>query len=366
MKLEELLSRHPSVRLASSQDNDRILEFFNSLPMTGKTIDLQYDRSPDFFHFLKFHSDSFFVFLLEDNGSLQGVGTLVIRPGVIRGEEHPVGYLGDLRVKAGKRNAVNWRKFYQDLITNSPLIEELRFTKYFSTVVIDSNKAAQNSLVLSGKNSFQYHLLDRYEMINVYFKNPFLPIKSQYQTRFATKNDKALLKEFFLESEYKKPFGFPELFEFALGNWNRFSIEDFVIVMNKEKIVAMAGLWCPSPMKKIYLRKLSLPLKLMGLFLKLRKNGFPSLEQELKPLYLTHLNYTDPEALKSLINFSLKSPKFRNFHMLSFTYFHSAKAESALAPFVCDKIAMALYQVRDPQVEALKGNELPGFEMALV
>ncbi len=369
MKLSELFISNPDLRLAKAEDNEGILEFFHSLPMAGKGLQLNYDRSPDFFAFLQFQSEDYFVFLLMMNNKIQGVGTLVIRPGFINGQETMVGYLGDLRIKPGKKNAVNWRKFYRDLLQKSSEIEEFQEVKYFETVVIDSNAAAKASLVMSKKSGYIYHELTPYKMINIYGKKPWSKVSNRYEVRMATANDQKAMEVFWYQEERKKQFGQPELLAYALKNWDHFKFSDIVLAFDQGKIVGMSGLWIPETSKRIYIRNYPFTLSILTKFLRLRSSSFPKAGEELRPLYMTHLNYHTPDVLTELIQFILKLPRTSKYHMISLTGYDLARTEEGTAVFLSEKVPMTLYQVYNsekPELKLCLNNSAPGFEMALV
>lgn len=358
MKFSELLSNHPAVSIAHESDNKDILDFFDSIPMTGKGLELQYDRSPDFFAFLKIQSSDYFVFLLKNDGLIQGVGTLIVRDGYIDGSKTKVGYLGDLRVKHGKKNALLWRKFYQDLIQQAPLIEELKGARHFITAVIDSNTEAQTSLVKAKKNSFSYHKLVSYKMANLYLAMP-LKGKAKFEIRKASANDKDLIDSYWETKERNKPFGYI--------NKMNLSYEDIVLAFENEKIVGMCGLWSPYQFKRIILKRLPLGLKVFSHFLKLIKPSSPLEGEEIRPLYLSHLNFDSEDVLKDILQFVFRLPEMKDYHMLSVAIFNDEE-ERALKGFIKDKIPMSLYQVFDTNHPELKLNTgiSPGFEMSLV
>lgn len=366
MKLAELLHKHPEVFVAGPSENEEILSFFDTFPMSGKGFKLIYQRSPNFFKFLEFHSTISFVFLLKIKGSIQGVGTLILRPGIIQGKLTVVGYLGDLRVKPGLRNAVIWRKFYQDLMKDSQKIEEFcGGVKYFITAVIDSNKEAQASLIQSQKNSFAYHLLKNYWMINIYYKLSSKP--TAYSVRAARKEDLPYILSYWKEREMKKEFGQPEGTEYALQHWPDFNPARILLAFHGSEIIGMCGLWSPHPYKKIILKSLPPTLKLFSYFLKMRPSGFPKESEELRPLYMTHLQFNNSEVLRLLVDKAYSHPLMKEHHILSLALFSESEVKE-LQGFILNTIPISLYQVysKEGDVSILNTNASPGFEMALV
>ena len=387
MKLSELLDKHSHVRLASSEDNTAILNFYDDIPMKGKGLKVRYERRPDFFKFLNFQSRDSFVLLLEDDqGELSGVATLVIRPGCVRGEDCYVGYLGDLRIKFDRRGAVRWRRFYQDLMQFAPEVDEFYYCKHFITAIMDENSDAISALVNSKKNAYTYLPLSKYNMINIMFKNLLSPnhlLKSKYKTRFASNEDKEAIKTFFKNENQKIPFGFQmsdsySEIHYRLENWTDFDISNFILCFDdKENLVGMTGLWTHSPVKKIILD--SLPSSYKILFEALRPfTKMPKETEELKALYLTHLciNISLPESaraaiFKGILNCLYKTKLVDDYHCISFCDFDNVSLLKGAKGYVYTKTPMSLFQVlhKDFLEDNLTNPEqlpAPGFEMSLV
>lgn len=368
MKISSILKNYPDVFIATNEDNEDLLSFFQNTPMEGKGLILNYLRSPNFFTFLHCQSNEHLVFILKINGTIEGVATIVIKSCYIHGKITRIGYLGDLRVIKSKNNSVLWRSLYNEIINNSKEIEEIK-TEYFLTAVIDSNAKAQKALVKKRENSFIYHHLTAYKMVNIYFRKPWHTKNRNYVIRRATPQDQSLLLNFWLKHESLKPFGQPELVDHALKNWKNFSIEDFVLVFSQDQLVGMCGLWSPSYCKKITIEKFPLILKIISILLRLRRKSFPLEGQELRPLYLTHLNFEQPSILKDLLDYIYELPITQKFHILSYCHFPFYDQYKIDDAFICQKMDMSLFQVidgRHPEIKITDKNHPPGFEMSLV
>jgi len=244
MKLIELLERHPLCHLGTQVDNEKILKFYQTVPMKGSKLAICYDRSPNFFKFLQCHSETFFVFWFGTSDIVEGIGTVVLRPGYIKGEAAMVGYLGDLRFNTNKRMAFAWRKFYSDLLQSAPFIEEFKGTRHFLTAIIDENKSASNALMNNAKNSFQYAPKSNYEMINIFMRKPFHH-KLKYSNIVIThahENDLESIRSFLKQRHLKKPFGYQfensyDELDYRLKHWPDFSISNILIAKENDKIV---------------------------------------------------------------------------------------------------------------------------------
>lgn len=378
INLSHFLKDYPEVSLAGDSDNEGLLEFFETTPMSGKSLELDYLRSPDFFVFIKNHSKDFFVFLLKDEkGEIQGSGTLVLRPAYVKGSAALVGYLGDLRFKKSRLVASVWRKFYHHLLNEMPRIEEFSQVKYLYTCILEDNKKAL--LALQGKKySFGYHLFHKYHMVNIFYRMaPASPSKFWYGTWGEV--DKKDLWEFFKTSNLSRPLGF--VFESTHNEilwretyWSGFDSKQSIVIKKGKEIIAAAHYWSPSPIKKIRLKKIpwwtQMLLKLASRFVNLPTEG-----DELKVLYVCGLSLRPalgPEEMKDcvrlIINRGLEIKKALGFHCVSLAQFDCSDYSAALSPYIHDKTALNLFLV-DPRRDPTNDFDLsitPAFEMSLV
>lgn len=387
MKLDEFLARHPDAILANNSHNEELLRFFSTSQMDGESIAIAYDRSPDFFRFLKFSSPEYYVFCTRDKKKqIAAVGTLIIRDGYINGGLCKVGYFGDLRIKFDRRVALRWRQFYSDLVVHAHMIDDFSHCKHFITAIMDSNKEALLSLVQSKKNQFFYQKLCPYKMINISLRKPFYPRqRTEFKLETGSDHNQAEVFSFFKKIHKSRPFGFnfqpddPSENQYRLAKWNNFRMNDFLLLRDKNNlIISCCALWGPSPYKKIILKKIPWSLKQL---LKLQQifKASPEVGKELKVLYLTHLNFSDEldenqrnEALEHILEYIDALKIFKNYHFVSLCTFGPWKIEKALKAYLSFSTNLSLYQVvpQDRLEDLLPCAEntaqIPGFEMALV
>ena len=382
MKLADLLKDYPEVKVADRSVNEKILKFFDETPMKGKGLQLRYERTPDFFKFLDYQSKDYFVFYIEKENQVMGVGTLVIRPGMIHGENVYVGYLGDLRIKFDKRLAILWRKFYSDLLANLYKIEEFYHCKYLLTAIIDENVQAVKALVHNERLSYKYIPKTPYQMVNILMKTPFLGIrKRSFKVRRAHEVDKESIQLFFERNHHKRSFGFSfnkeynEL-DYRLKNWTNFEMSNLFMIEKDGNLLGVTGLWSPSSAKKIVVEAIpksqKQQLKFLSPFTKIPKVG-----EELKVLYMTLLTLEESldqrdrqQIFRQLVLELHKYQEVKESHVLAFTDYPTMDPLlPALKGFIHFETAMTLYQVVNKEVrdsdEVMDGFP-PGFEMALV
>jgi hypothetical protein len=342
--------------------------------MKGEGLVLSYDRSPDFFRFLEVQSKDYFVFWFGENDIVEGVGTVVIRPGMIRGEKAFVGYLGDLRFNSSKKLAVAWRKFYSDLIMYSVEIEEFHYCRFFLTAIIDENKSAINSLVMSERNSFKYSHKQNYQMINILGRNPLClrSKNSDISVDVGNSSDLPEIKKYLKKHHEKRPFGFAfndnhDELEFRFKNWTNFSLNKLIILKKHGRIVGVTGLWSPSFSKKIIVKQIPTFQKILLSFFGIFFNT-PKLDHELRVLYLTFLTLDEPGLIVPLLKFIFKGKLNSNYEMVALSDFSINSFKPYLKCFYYLSTPMSLYQVFDKsrKDDEIEFDNIPGFEMSLV
>jgi hypothetical protein len=375
LDLNSLLTCLKNGFLVDHTHNSEILNYFDQEPMSGKSLQLRYTRSPDFFKYLSFQANDYFVFARRNaKQKIDCLGTLHLRPGYINGKVESVGYLGDLRITPTKENVKEWRFFLSHLVNKASEVDEFKGTRHFVMAIIDDNYLAQRALIRSTKNSFTCEPIAKYEMVNILGRKPWrfgLKSKNNLVTRLATASDVSSL-EMFLERESKKiPFGYVfkngELSR-RLKAWPGLSVRSFVIVEKENTILGCAALWSPSPFKKIIVEKLPWRLKLFRKLL-----PFPKERNELKLSYVTHLqiatelnSVSKGEVVESLFE-SLWQKKSEP--LMAFCDFKSNSLSPFLKRYFLQKVPMTLYSVRGLNTPELGlsdlKNGLAGFEMAL-
>ncbi|MFP5458853.1 MAG: hypothetical protein ACLGG7_08985 [Bacteriovoracia bacterium] len=373
MDLAELLRKYPDVRLLDSHEADgRVRDFFHRAPMSGKGLQLQYQRAPSFRAFLECHAEKSFVFYVESaTGEIEGAGTLVIRPGMVQGQREMVGYLGDLRIDNIRRWGRYWRDFYFELMKVAPTISEFCGARFYYTAVLHQNTKARKAL---GESKIGYHPFHSYQMVNVF--KQWAPVLDRFHVKTWDTVSLSALEDFYRETNRAKPLGwvvdddYSEI-KWRLKHWPGFSARDGFVLEDHKGIALAAALWSPSPRKKIVVQRLpSAQKRLVSFFGALVP--MPREGEELRCLYLTTLDrrpgLSDADWQKGflqLVKIGLREAHRRGFHCLSVAEFPTQ--ELSFWPFVALKTNLELYFV-DPSTNPCKefSREVPGFEMGLV
>lgn len=373
MDLGEFLRKYPDVRLVDSDDADaRVREFFHRAPMTGKGLQLQYHRAPSFRAFLDCHSATSFVFYVESaTGVIEGAGTLVIRPGMVRGQRAMVGYLGDLRVDNIRRWGRYWRDFYFELMNAAPTITEFGGARFYYTAILHQNTKARKAL---GESKIGYHPFHAYQMVNVF--KQWAPVLDRYTVKTWDTVPRPSIDAFYREANRHKPLGwvvdetYSEL-QWRLAHWPGLKASDGIVLEDQRGIALSAALWSPAPTKRIIVQRLPPAQKklvrLLGGLVPMPREG-----EELRCLYLTTLDRRPglsaqdwQQGILQLVKIGLRVAHQRGFHCLSIAEFPQHRL--SFWPFVALKTNLELYFV-DPSTNPCSefSREVPGFEMGLV
>lgn len=374
--LSDWLKKFPEVSVATANDNKALLDLFKLTPMKGKKIALYYDRSPDYFAFLKCHSPFHFVLIVKEDQKIKATGTLIIRPGIIQGKRRWVGYLGDLRVSDPKKWGRFWRKFYKTLMTEAPFIKEFQGTIHWQTCLMDENRKAKKALISS--SSLGYIHYSNYCMNNLIIKASLFS-KSKFKVLNAEEKDLPEIIKFYKHQFIKRDFGyvfdddFNELI-FRLKTWPGLSQKSLLMIKQGDQILGATLLWKPSLVKKIKVEKLSTSLKFLGKIIRMT-TPWPREKEELSCLYPTLFQVLDeiPPSEKEEVAFALLAEALRrrkefSAHVVSFASFDHEDWKKVMKKFIHIKTNLELLTV-DP-LNQTKCDYLfyssPGLEMALV
>lgn len=178
-------------RLATMADNDAILAFMSSQPMSAG-LQMRFDRSPDFFAMPRVHSDEFETHLFVHDGTIVALASLVLRDGYINGTLEKVAYLCDLRVEPSRNLAGRWHRLFMKRM--SELASE-KAARYAFTVILRENHSARNALVT--RKRFGYELVRGFQTISILACKPWGKRASELTIRHADESDMGDIKSFF-------------------------------------------------------------------------------------------------------------------------------------------------------------------------
>lgn len=364
------------LRYAAPSDNDRLCELFRSIHLEA-ALDLTQERDPDFFSLLRMHGGAHETWVAEGpGGSVEGCGSLAVRPGWVSGEVRPVGYLCDLRgtpaLRKGRvlpkafRIALEWARARHGV-------------ESFYTVVIDSNALARKALTEDREHRREqpiFRPMTPFNMTSVQFVGKGRrPVRS---VDFVRPTERAELVDFFRRQQELRLYG--EVVDDGwldrrLAAWPGLSLDRFVVAKSSGgRIVGCAAPYDSAPFKRTrvlgyhgsmkWLRALHDGMVTVRGGVKLPKPG-----ECFRFEFMSHLEVgEDPSILSDLLAFVYRAHAASNLHFLSAMIPRGSALDGAFAGFMVTRTPMTVYGV------ALRGSEMsrfdfgtprPGFEIAL-
>ena len=375
--VRDLLAKYPAIRLLSSDDNRQVLEFFEKSSMSGESLKLRYERSPDFFKFLRYRAPVNLVFGGTNRaGALTGVAAYSFSRAYINEREETVCYLGDLRAELNRDTASSWRDLYGEMLLKARQLPGLNGCRYFFTAIIDDNQAARRTLVAKPRNPFVYHELCKYKMVNVVRRKPWSRVTPS-RTRRAGPRDFDRLSEFLDRESRRRQFGPGFISELPrrLAEWHGLNLSSFLIHENASgEIDACVAPWSPAPAKRIIVEEMPPSIRAFRAAMGLFGRRVPGPGEELEISYLTHFQISrdlDAQARGAIFEELVASAYQERPGILGYCDFENDSFLDRLSSYFVQSVPMTLYQV----IHASEAPELgltaspgfaPGFEMALV
>jgi hypothetical protein len=343
-------------------------------------IQLEYDRSPNFFKLLQCQGHIHRTILARhSDGKLMGFFSFSIEKKWFSNIQENCAYIGDFRTDGSREAALLWRQAYGKILNAIALEYQCR---HFLTAILKKNSEALINLTRKKKFDFEYVLQKEVNMINLYFQKPWRAepkLKNGLRLKIADEKDRDSLVSF-MNAQGKDKYYYPifdnsdncQWFKRAT-TWQDFALEKFLIIEDESRnILACTQPWSPDFSKRmivteapIWLRYLLSGLKRLGL-------SVPNVGESLNTIYLTHLyfsKYADrSECLKSFIHHVFRSrTASNNFHFLSFS--DEFELYSLLEnQYILQRVPVLLFEVKSDNTEIL--NKVAGhhiqFEMSLV
>jgi hypothetical protein len=388
--------KYTAISLATKSDNQEILDFYGRIAMDTESLQLSYERSPDFFTFMHEQGDSPVVFLFRNNdASLGGMSSLCIRNCLVHGRPAAISYAGDLRTspKISRRARIHWHRCYTEIVNNYQEFKEIGCPNYLFTVIIDGNKDAIRTFLKPNANPVYRKLLD-FNSVNIIgqlsrplcnLRNKREVNRSGYTFRWAEESDLSALKSFLHRENQAKTLGQNftgqgdgEL-ERRLERWNNFSINSFLLVCQDDTIVACMAPWSNGSSRRIVVRKAPTALRFIGTILPFLGQRAIKEGHELKVLYLTSFEIdsakTEAERTRLLglmIDFLFLSGMCKAFNLVTYLENCNSPFTAALdgKGYIATRKKAAIYQVlsaaefQEQRFLQVNENELVGFELA--
>ncbi|NRA65908.1 MAG: hypothetical protein HRU19_15580 [Pseudobacteriovorax sp.] len=393
ISLHTIIGDYSHIRVATPDDNEAILDFCSSIAMNTNSMSLRYDRSPDYFAFLKEQCAKSFVFVfMNKDDSIGGICTLALKKQYVSGELTQLAYLCDLRTspKLYRLARVQWRNCYARVVANCRNIIEFDQCQYFYSAVLAENSVAQSALVQRRKH-YVYREIGTYKAVSILGRLPFsFPLKKpgvwlqrrrhsskqRPHIRRATAEDVPALRKFLATSNKIKTLGehivpdsnTADELKRRFDTWENFSIDSFILATDDAgSIVSCVAPWVQNQTRRMVIDGLSPFYKALSSILSLA--GKPKVKNGgvVKALNLTHLEFApgiERRQRQSLffhmLEYISKTKEYRDCHITTFIDTPQLQLKSSLisSKFIMQSTPGRLYQVMSPD-DFSKGINLP-------
>lgn|GEM_PF-524829 len=370
------------LRVATDDDNARILELMADVPMAGSLV-LATRREPDFFALYRMQRgrQDLWVFDAEDGGALKGMGGFLVRDGFLDGAPTPVGYLGDLRTRGLARERLAFPQVYAHLFDRTVADTGC---EHFLTGVLADNVSAIRALSSSSTKSSRraaqphYHLLHRFDMANVHFVGR-LPRRrpSGLRVRTATIDDLPAITALLAADHRARAFGWrfdDGEFEHRLARWPGFSLEQtFCAFADDGRLVGVTTCWDAAAVKRYRVLRYAGQMVTVKRVLDVvaRVSGcapLPDPGHDFRYLYLTNLSVLDDNAavMQALVDAIYARFARAGYHFLAFPLYEGDPLAHGTRGYVVRRVPFHLYAVTSSsRARSVWQAGRPGFEMAL-
>lgn len=350
------------VVVALESDSDRIKLFFREQKVEG-VLDYTIERTNSFFAKYKLISDDYITFLLENDGVIEGVASLVFAPYIINQKPTTLAYALDLRVAPTREAIVTWAPLFLEAFERAC---EVRNCDYIFSSVERYENQAYNALIRpqrSRRRLPRYYLFWKMYFVNIHGIWPWAPTPPRALTiRSAELSDLSEISAYLNSKQQHKVIASlwaPERLLWQLANWPNFKISDLILARNhRGQIVGCLSSWDPSAIQQY--RVISYKGQAETLFQGLYYGKFLGLTRPLpKPgellnvKYLNHLQFDNPDIFSSLLQEAWIRADKNQF--LSYNCFRGDYSARPPKHFISSRIPYGFYSILPPE------KELPDF-----
>lgn len=392
MKLAEFLSDYPEARLATPEDNDKILELYRRLAMKGEGFNITFVKDPDYFRYLQYEAPEHWVLLIEnEDGMAEGMATLAMRPCYVDGERDWVGHFSDLRFmrRRDRKTSFDWKSFMADICARGHEIEEWHGCRRWLGSFVMANDFARKAFTAMD-TPFDISPVASYQMVNLLLRRPFgngklrgLTRKYPVRIERATASSLEELKSFLDSQNRRRELGF--VFEGPDGelerrfeSWDEFCLEDFYLARDGSgALVGCLAPWDLSAGRRIVVDNFPASLAVVAKMARGLNMNVPTPGDELKILYLTTQEIShdlDPDQRRAvfaaLVGALYEDDIVERYHMVAMTDYDIESLLDVVEPvYFTQKTPTLLYQMHEPGADAViaesKLRVRAGHEMCL-
>jgi hypothetical protein len=391
MDIAAYVARIPNARLATREDNDRVLSFYRKLSMAGGTFNIQFVKDPDYFRFLDYEGSPHYVLLIEnDEGGIEGMVAMVVRSCYVDGRIERLCHFSDLRFmrRRDRKTTLDWKDLMRTFCEDGNTIDQLEGCRYFLGSFVMANDFARKAFT-SLETPFDISEVANYQMVNLVGRRPLKWAglrrggDKPFQVARGTEADRDELRAFLDRQSKKRHLGFvyqgaDDELDRRLRSWHGFSMGSFFVARDaSRKIVGCFAPWDHSAGRRIIVDNFPAGLSLAVKVAKGLGKNLPRPGDELRILYLTTLEIDHDldrqrrgEVFGALLDRLYATGMVDDFHMVSYCDYTNESLLHAVEPsYFTQKTPTLLYQMHLPGAPGVvREKELrchAGHEMAL-
>jgi hypothetical protein len=346
---------------ARPSDSERLKTFFESVHLPG-AIDFSFRRHGDFFDQYRMLSSDFETWMLiDEQGDLAGVGSLVFQEGHVLGKKRVWGYATDLRIKPSRKAVLEWAQHFLPVLESA--CENRNCRLVLSALELHDNKA-YNALVRPTSHARRslprYHLANRFSLVSIHGRIPFSlrPLESIRLHELTVSRVEALCAYLRLNAKARplSSLHTPDEFLARVANTPGLTLGDFRVAYDsQDRIIGCAALWDGSRVKEWipqtyngFAHTLHQSLVLAGRFGLVRPSSQPLVPMPVH--FLSHICCDGPEVFHRLADDAFSRLKPKEF----LSYLHFAGHWRTLPPhsYLATAVPFGLYIVLTPNSEA--------------
>jgi hypothetical protein len=322
------------IRKLDSSYNQKMLDIIRSSPIETNSLDLYFDKSPDFFLTTDLWSDRFQYYGIFFDNELAGFGMHLKYRGYIHAKIHEISYFGNFCI------AKRYRKLGLFKQLSEYMLKELYSdTSFGFCLVLEENQPAQkyfreDKYCLPSMPA--YKLIGSYETRNILITGKRRQ-KPGYIIRKAGKDDYKLISPL-LAQEYSSRLLAPEInadiFRANLMKRPGLDINCYYLAFDNDKLVGICAAWDISSFKRTRILRYKNRFYWIRWFYNFFSEifGYPVLPENaeaLREVYVTDTVIIDrnPEVLKSLLERIYNEYREKKYNLM---YFGSFRGDSLL------------------------------------
>jgi hypothetical protein len=369
------------VRLATPHDDAARCSLFADVNMESDLV-LSVRRDPDFDALYRLQTSTWESWVVEINGRIEGMGTVLARDAYAGGERCRAGYLGDLRFSPRAEGRMLLDRLYGPLLDGAAA---RLGCDAFLTAVIRSNARALRALTVSNERSKRrgrpvYSPLLDFDIRSLHLLTiPRARRSGDLHVRRATEGDVPRIARLLDADARGRPFGYPisELeLRRRLATWPGLRVESFYLAEDRSGgLLGVIALWDAAPVKRMIVKTYRGSMRRVRLAYDLAarvlgRRPLPRPGSALRYVYVTHqaVPSGDPTVLRALLAAVASDARAADYYFVCICAPAGDIADVATRGFVRSNLPARLYAVTSPSraVDPAWYGVRPGFEMALV